>query len=134
MGGLPKEVIDECISMAIEAKENPKEYHNFHDWIVSVLGKGVAKHYMIPYNEKIWKYDLKKMDYQWIAGRVPSPNIDEMRSGASGIQKKAFGPNATFSYPITGGIGAIPNSFVPHINNLNCDTKVINLKPKKKEI
>lgn len=134
LAGLPDEVIEECISTAIEAKENPKDYHSFYDWIVNVLGKGVAKHYMVPYNEKIWKYDLKQMHFSWIAGRVPSPNTEEMRKGASGTQDKAFGPNATFSYPITGGIGAIPNSFVPFIKNLKCNAEVVNIKPRKNEI
>jgi len=134
LAGLPQNVIDECISGAMRAKENPREYHNFYEWIVNVLGEGVGKHYMIPYNQKIWKYDLKKMDYHWIAGRVPSPNIEEMKKGASGIQDKAFGPNATFSYPIKGGIGAIPNSFVPHIKNLKCNAEVINIRVRKNEI
>ncbi|NVM54124.1 MAG: NAD(P)-binding protein [Candidatus Helarchaeota archaeon] len=134
LGGLPNKIIDECISTAIKAKENPTEYHNFYEWIENVLGKGVAKHYMIPYNEKIWKYDLRKMHYSWIAGRVPSPKIEEMKKGASGMQNETFGPNATFSYPITGGIGAIPNSFLPHIKNLKCNAEVINIKPRKDEV
>ncbi|MFX1297388.1 MAG: protoporphyrinogen/coproporphyrinogen oxidase [Promethearchaeota archaeon] len=131
LAGLPQDIIDECIVEAIKAKKSPKEYNNFYEWIVNVLGKGVAKHYMVPYNEKIWKYDLRKMSHEWLSGRVPSPNIEEMRKGASGNQSKAFGPNASFSYPITGGIGAIPNSFLPYIKNLKCNAQVINITPKK---
>ncbi len=128
LAGLPKEVIDECILTAIEAQQNPKDYNNFYDWIKNVLGEGVAKHYMVPYNEKIWKYDLKKMSHEWLSGRVPSPNIDEMKRGASGNQDKAFGPNATFSYPINGGIGAIPYSFSNYIKNLKLNSEIIEIK------
>lgn len=131
---LPKNVIEECILSAIEAKENPKEYHNFYEWIENVLGKGVAKHYMVPYNEKIWKYDLRKMDFKFVEGRVPSPDIKEMVKGALGTQDKAFGPNATFSYPINGGIGAIPKAFLPYVKNLKCNTAVNNIKIKQNEI
>lgn len=131
---LPKKVIEECILTAIDAKENPKDYHNFHEWIENILGKGVAKHYMIPYNEKIWKYDLRKMDPKFVAGRVPSPNIKEMIKGALGTQDKAFGPNASFSYPIIGGIGAIPNAFLPYIKNLKYNTEVVNIKPKQNAV
>jgi UDP-galactopyranose mutase len=131
---LPKNIIEECILSAIDAKENPQKYHNFYEWIENVLGKGVAKHYMIPYNEKIWKYDLKKMDFKFVAGRVPSPDIKEMVKGALGTQDKAFGPNASFSYPINGGIGAIPKAFLPYIKNLKCNTPVVNIKMKQDEI
>ncbi|MHA1266926.1 MAG: protoporphyrinogen/coproporphyrinogen oxidase [Candidatus Helarchaeota archaeon] len=131
LAGLPQEVIEECISEAILANEQQKKYSNFYEWINNVLGSGVARHYMIPYNEKIWKYDLRKMDYSWIAGRVPSPNIEEMKRGASGIQNKRFGPNATFSYPINGGIGAIPESFKPYLNNLKLNSRITGIKSKK---
>ncbi|MHA1130531.1 MAG: protoporphyrinogen/coproporphyrinogen oxidase [Candidatus Helarchaeota archaeon] len=134
LAGLPKDVIDECISSASEAQENARGYKNFYEWIENVLGKGVAKHYMVPYNEKIWKYDLRKMHFDWIAGRVPAPNIDEMKRGAAGSQEKAFGPNAMFSYPIKGGIGAIPNSFLPYIKNLNLRSEVIHIKPIEKKV
>jgi len=134
LGGLPKNVIEDCLFSAIDAKNNPVEYSNFYEWIINVLGEGVGKYYMIPYNEKIWKFDLKKMDYRWIAGRVPAPNLKEMIKGALGTQNAAFGPNASFSYPITGGIGAIPKAFLPHINNLECNTEVVNIKFKEKEI
>jgi protoporphyrinogen oxidase len=131
---LPKKIIEECILTAIDAKESPKEYHNFYEWIENILGKGVARHYMVPYNEKIWKYDLKKMDFKFVAGRVPSPDIKEMVKGALGTQDSAFGPNATFSYPIIGGIGAIPNAFLPYIKNLKLNTEVINIKLNKNEV
>jgi UDP-galactopyranose mutase len=134
LAGLPREVIEECIEEAKKAQENPRQYHNFYEWIHYVLGGGVAKHYMVPYNQKIWKYDLRKMDYSWIAGRVPSPKIEEMRKGASGTQKRRFGPNATFSYPIRGGIGAIPESFLPHLKNLKLNSEVFEIKPNDESI
>lgn len=134
LAGLPQNIIEECISEALYAKENPQPYSNFYEWINNVLGKGVAKHYMLPYNEKIWKYDLRKMHYDWIAGRVPAPDIEEMRRGATGSQEKKFGPNATFSYPIKGGIGAIPEAFLTHINTVFTNTEIIGIKPMKNKV
>ena len=32
---------------------------NFHDWALRTFGTGIAKHFMLPYNEKFWKQDLR---------------------------------------------------------------------------
>jgi len=131
---LSKEVIEECIKGVIEKeKSKPK---NFKEWIYSTFGKGVAKHYMIPYNEKIWKYNLEKMSLDWIAGRVPSPSVEDMRKGASGKQEKEFGGNVEFSYPKQNGIGAIAEGLLSQISNfsLNSEVTKINCKSDSVEI
>lgn len=102
---LPGDIIRECIDGVINRKTT--EPKNFEEWIYGTFGDGIAKHYMIPYNRKIWKYDLSKMNIDWIRGRVPSPSVDEMRKGAAGTLGKDYGPNAEFMYPKHGGIGAL---------------------------
>jgi UDP-galactopyranose mutase len=105
---LPKEIIDDCI----EGVKNKLDFkpQNFREWILTTFGDGVAKHYMIPYNEKIWKYPLSKINTDWIEGRVPTPSIKDMKKGAAGQQEKNFGPNAFFHYPKFGGIGSLAES------------------------
>ena len=50
---LPQVVRDECVNGILNRKKgNPR---NFEDWIYATYGEGIAKHYMIPYNQKIWK-------------------------------------------------------------------------------
>ena len=116
---LPKQIIDECIDGVINKKNKvPK---NFLEWINTTFGEGIAKHYMVPYNQKIWKYSLEKMNTEWIAGRVPSPSVDEMKKGAKGDIKKDYGPNAFFMYPKYGGIGALAT-------NLSMDLKISSLR------
>ena len=111
---LPEEIKEECIKGVIEKpKMEPK---NFMEWIQSTMGSGIAKHYMVPYNEKIWKYPLESMNTEWIAGRVPSPSVEEMRKGAEAPQPLDYGPNAEFWYPKHGGIGALANSLAEDLS------------------
>ena len=129
MHGLPKQVIDDCIQGVKNRKE--VDAKNFRDWIYSTFGTGIAKHYMVPYNEKVWKYDLSKINVDWIAGRVPSPNLDEMIKGAKGDTGKDFGPNAYFSYPKIGGIGAIATRLAKNVTNISLDSEVVGIKSGK---
>jgi protoporphyrinogen oxidase len=63
---LPTEIIQDCINGIINRKI--KEPLNFEEWIYTTFGDGIAKYYMIPYNRKIWKYDLSRMNIDWIKG------------------------------------------------------------------
>jgi UDP-galactopyranose mutase len=130
--GLPQDVIDECIE---GARHRPElEPTNFLNWIRTTMGEGVAKHYMVPYNEKIWKYPLEKMSPEWVAGRVPAPSIEEMAKGAQGKVEREYGPNAYFHYPRLGGIGAIPNALAKRVSNILLESNVSEISQKGKRL
>ena len=131
-GGLPQHVIDECLEGA-RSKSNLKP-NNFLEWINATMGTGVAKHYMIPYNKKIWKYPLDQINVDWVAGRVPSPSVEEMVRGAGGKIKKDYGPNAYFLYPRVGGIGAVPSAFAKRIKGISLNSEVFKIKQKEKRL
>lgn len=130
--GLPQEVIDECIE---GARHRPEiQPRNFMEWIKSTMGEGVAKHYMIPYNEKIWKYPLEEMNTDWIAGRVPLPSLEDMVKGAQGKVDRDYGPNAYFQYPRLGGTGAIPNAFAKRVKEISLHSNVFEIRPLGKQL
>jgi UDP-galactopyranose mutase len=129
--GLPKKIIDECIS-GVENKKGSGA-KNFHDWIVQTFGKGISKYYMIPYNKKLWNYDLKKMNIEWIADRVPAPNVDDMKRGAEKPISKKFGSNAFFSYPLRGGIQSLADAFSRGLN-ISFESDVKEIKANKSRV
>jgi protoporphyrinogen oxidase len=88
---------------------------NFEEFIYKVWGKGIGKHFAIPYNRKLWTVPLAEMETSWLGGRVPLPNLEEIIEGALEPVGKPVGPNARFGYPLRGGFQALMNSFVPHI-------------------
>ena len=53
--GLPPDVVKECLLGVIEAKYGPggPEPKNFEEYCLRHFGKGIAKHFMIPYNERL---------------------------------------------------------------------------------
>lgn len=97
---------------------------NFEEFIYQVWGAGIAKHFAIPYNRKLWAVPLTEMETSWLGGRVPLPNLDEIIDGALQPVGKPMGPNARFGYPLRGGFQALMSGFVPHIKGtieLNAD-------------
>jgi len=130
--GLPQKVIDECIE---GARSRPNiQPHNFMEWIRATMGEGVAKYYMAPYNQKIWKYPLEEMNIDWVAGRVPAPSVEEMEKGARAKVEREYGPNAYFLYPRVGGIGAIANAFEKRIDPVSFHSNVTEIRQKGKRL
>jgi len=88
---------------------------NFEEFIHQVWGAGVAKHFAVPYNVKLWTVPLREMETSWLGGRVPMPNLEEMIEGALEPVASPVGPNARFGYPLHGGFQALMDGFLPHL-------------------
>ena len=98
---------------------------NFEEFIHKTWGAGVAKHFGIPYNRKLWAVPLSEMETSWLGGRVPLPDLAEMIEGAVKPSKKPVGPNARFGYPLKGGFQALMEGFLPHISDrLECNADI----------
>jgi UDP-galactopyranose mutase len=129
--------IDDCCAdgttdVANTDKSVKGEVKNFEQFIYKVWGKGIGKHFAIPYNKKIWTVPLTEMETSWLGGRVPLPNLEEIIQGALEPVARPMGPNARFGYPLKGGFQALMDGFKPHIKGkveLNAD--VVQVLPKE---
>jgi UDP-galactopyranose mutase len=107
-------------------------FANFEEFILGVWGKGVAKHFALPYNRKLWAVPLTEMETSWLGGRVPMPDLDEMIDGALRPVTKPQGPNAHFGYPLRGGFQALMDGFLPQLRGeLRLNAKVTRVIPSK---
>ena len=134
--GLPPEVVKECVigfvdSMQANANGGPK---NFHDWIMQTFGRGIAKHFMLPYNEKFWKHDLRTFTSDWVSWSIPKPTLEEVVNGALGLTNKAMGYNPKFIYPKVGGIDCLPQALANRLQRVRTNESVEYIDPKKKYI
>ena len=68
--GLPPEVIKECLLGVVEAKLGTAEGEpdNFEEYCLRHFGAGISKHFMIPYNEKIWGVHPREITAAWCCG------------------------------------------------------------------
>ncbi|MFO0950742.1 MAG: glycosyltransferase [Isosphaeraceae bacterium] len=114
------------------ASDEPK---NFEEFIYKVWGAGIAKHFAVPYNRKIWAVPLDQMETSWLGGRVPLPDLGEMIEGALSPKPKPMGPNARFGYPLRGGFQALMDGFLPLLRGkLRLNAKVVSVSPSRKTV
>jgi len=100
-----------------------------------VWGAGVAKHFAVPYNRKLWTVPLTEMETSWLGGRVPLPDLEEMIEGALSPAPKPMGPNARFGYPLVGGFQAMMNGFLPLLKGeLELGAEVLSVSPSTRTV
>jgi protoporphyrinogen oxidase len=107
VGHLTKEAIVDCVAGYVEAYVQRRTGSpcppNFRDWITWRMGDGFARHFMVPYNEKIWKCDLRQMASSWVAGRVPEAPIEDILKSAIGLDTAGYTHQSVFWFPKQGG-------------------------------
>ena len=132
---LPKLIAQECLWGFIHAVSlRPKTQKvNFLKWIHTTFGKGIAKHFMVPYNKKFWNVRLDQMVCSWTDKFIPQFDLFEVVNGFFQESNKPCGYNAFFYYPKQGGIDQLPLAFEKQIGEVlkNCCVSEINLKKKE---
>ncbi len=81
---------------------------NFHDWIETTFGDGIAELFLIPYNGKVWGFPLETLGVGWVGDRVATPDLERVRKNVKEHRDDVgWGPNHRFRFPRSGGTGAI---------------------------
>jgi len=134
--GLPPEVVKQCVMGFVETLQSPTNGtpNNFHDWIVKTFGCGIAEHFMLPYNEKFWKQDLRTITSDWVSWSIPKPSLDEVMNGALGLTNKGMGYNPRFIYPREGGIECLPRALAKPVKQTYLNETLQFIDPKKKVV
>ena len=86
--GLPPEVVRDCLLgfiATLTAKQDAATGElSLQQWILANLGEGIAKHFMVPFNEKLWQVRLDELTADWVSWLVPKPDIKDVVNGALG--------------------------------------------------
>src|SRR6266404_1512017 len=113
--GLPARTISDCVLGFIDATLGPggeelrsRPLANAAEFILRHLGEGFARHFMFPYNEKLYTVACEHLSPEWGGRFIPRPSLEDVVNGAAGPAREDVGYNATFWYPREGGIEALP--------------------------
>ncbi len=126
LNGLPPEVIKECLVGVVDAQvaqarraavagQSGQADHaptNFEEYCLRHFGAGISKHFMIPYNERIWGVPPREITADWCSRFVPLPNVEQVIAGAVGAGPPELGYNVSFQYPKQGGIETFTRALV----------------------
>ena len=142
LSGLPGRVKAECVNGFLTAynnshkpyaiKHTQKSPEVFSRWTRRVFGEGISKHFMLPYNAKLWQYPLERLTTEWCAPFVPMPTPKEVIEGAYGKKTGNLGYNTVFHYPKRGGIGVLATALARDLSGLRLGLEVESVNLEKR--
>jgi protoporphyrinogen oxidase len=133
---LAPETVLECVLGLIEAQRASHDPANFREWVDAIMGAGIAKHFMLPYNFKVWATPAELMNYVWIGERVSVVDVEAvLRNVIFDEAAVSWGPNNTFRYPLRGGTGFLYESLREFVDDhLELETPVEYVDVDAKEV
>jgi len=127
---LPREAAYDCLSGLIKAQNGKGKVpsaaaaRNFGEFIDAVFGEGIARHFMRPYNFKVWAHPPEMMNKQWIGERVAVLDVDRsLRNVLLEQDDFGWGPNNQFKFPLRGGTGEFYKRFGPALGLRDGETE-----------
>lgn len=92
--------VDDLVKLARKDYPEPR---SFEDFLRSRFGDTLYELYFKPYNEKIWRCDLKQIPLSWLEGKLPMPTIAEIIfNNINHIEETSF-VHSSFWYSKQGG-------------------------------
>lgn len=134
--GLPEDAARECVEGFEKARREigEKRPGSFGEWITANFGEGIARHFMLPYNRKLWRYPLEEMAVDGIEPFVPIPSVEDVKRGATEEGAAGLGYNASFYYPERGGIYSLVDAMLPLVRDLSLGQRAIEIDPERRTV
>ena len=128
LGDLPLEDKVDCLMGYIQSyRQGKRKFHSLKEWIEQGLGYGIARHFMIPYNRKIWNCELSKISLDLVKNKIEPAPLEEIIKSVLGIETIGRAYQAKFIYPKK-GIGELTRVLsMPIQENIRLDSKVTRL-------
>lgn len=121
-----KQIVNGCIGY-IHDPAKVERSSNFEEWIKNRFGDGIANHFMLPYNRKLWASDLKEIAFEWVGERIAtetSPRKTPSKTRTPLISDSQVG------YPMHGGFGEIFIRMAKECHQIQFNQEVINISIK----
>lgn len=122
-----KAIIDDLIAIA---KNGYYESKNFEDFFRNRFGNTLYDIYFKPYNEKIWRRNLKNVPLSWLEGKLPMPTVSEIiYNNINHVKEKEF-VHSTFWYEKENGSQYIADKLSNGLN-IQYNVNVTSIKKEK---
>lgn len=133
-GHLPNtEVVREC-RQGLSEVNGAANARTFPEHVVSRFGAGIAQHFLLPYNRKLWGADLDRLAIDWVAERVAGPHATGSRGVGKDGHREPLQAEAAVAYPARGGFEEIWLALARRLHNLRLGQTVVHIDPRRRQL
>ena len=107
---------------------------DFEEWTLRKFGPGIARHFLLPYNRKLWGCDLQRLAVDWTSERVAGARHTRENFATTGGRRTPLQADNTVAYPAYGGFGEITVALARRLPCLRLGRKVMSIDPLRREM
>lgn len=101
---LPLQEFIECL---YDYYNKPNSFATFKEYVISLLGKGICKKFIIPYNEKLYACDLNTLEYDCMGRFFPKELSFTSLLDKLNLKYQVESYNDNFIYPLQGSFSFV---------------------------
>ncbi len=121
---LESDVIQRVIFELLDLeKSNKCAPSNFSEFLQKRFGQTLYELYFKPYNEKIWRQDLRNVSLSWLEGKLPTPTIKEILFNNIHRAQETTMVHSSFFYPKIDGSQFLVNRMSEGLD-IECDKTI----------
>jgi protoporphyrinogen oxidase len=105
---------------------------HFEEQLVARFGTGLARHFMLPYNRKLWGDDLARMDTAWTSERIPSPKGGSDQFCETSGVRTPLQETTRVAYPARGGFAEIFRALAERVHAIRLGVEVNQIDPRQR--
>ena len=126
-------VVGECAA-GLDGAAGGEGAGNFEEFIEFRFGSGIARHFLRPYNRKLWRTDLSELATDWVGERVAAPDSAGAMFASSGGKRTPLQADTRVAYPARGGYGEIYRALGRRMSDLRLGRRVGGLDPARRRL
>ena len=127
------EVVRECATGLAEAGGGGGAA-NLAAFLSGRYGAGIARHFLLPYNRKLWRVDLEGLAVDWVGERIAPPEREREPFAGSGGRRRPLQDDTMVAYPARGGFGEIWRALAERLGDLRLGRSVVRVDPLRREV
>jgi protoporphyrinogen oxidase len=123
----------ECAAGLLAAGDGRRARH-FEEYLTDRFGPGIARHFLLPYNRKLWGQDLSRLDVDWVDQRVTAPTESRLDRRLRPGERAPLEADTRVAYPARGGFGEIFQALARRLPRLSLGQRVAHIDPVWQEL
>jgi protoporphyrinogen oxidase len=131
---LPDQAVAEECALGLAGARPDAPARDFEEYLIGRFGAGMARHFLLPYNRKLWGGDLKRLAADWASERVAAPTGSGQAFAVSGGRRTPLGGDTTVAYPARGGFAEIATALARRLPDLRLGQGVRRIDPPRREL
>lgn len=125
---IPDADVVEACREGMRSAHGSEDAENLATYLLGKFGRGVAEHFLLPYNRKLWARDPETMSCEWVRERVAGAETERKGAG-SDSERQPLQHDTVVAYPKQGGFGEIFRALSLRVPKLECSAKVVRIDP-----